>query len=182
ELLARAIHEQSPRAAHPFVAINCSAFPESLIESELFGFEKGAFTGAERPKLGKIQKAEGGTLFLDEVTELSPSAQSKILRVLQERQFEPLGSLKTVPVDIRILAATNQDLEARVREGKFRDDLFYRLFVFPIYLPSIRDRKEDLDELIDFFTDKFCREMKKESRTFSPEARKVLRDYPWPGN
>lgn len=182
ELLAKAIHENSPRALKPMVAINCSAFPENLIESELFGYEKGAFTGAEKFKPGKIQQAEGGTLFLDEVSELSSPAQAKILRVIQERQFEPLGSLKTVPADIRIIAATNKDLEAMVVAGAFREDLFYRLFVFPIYIPPLRERREDLFDLIVFFINKFSGEMGKKIVELSPDARKFLMDYQWPGN
>lgn len=143
ELLAKAIHFNSPRAAKPFVPINCSAFPDTLIESELFGYEKGAFTGAEKSKPGKVQLASGGTLFLDEVSELSASAQAKMLRVIQEREFQPLGGVRNVRVDIRIIVATNKDIEKLVAEGKFREDLYYRLYVYPITLPPLRERLED---------------------------------------
>ncbi|NIP99202.1 MAG: PAS domain S-box protein, partial [Nitrospinaceae bacterium] len=149
ELLARAIHFNSPRSSKPFVAINCSAFPDTLIESELFGYEKGAFTGAEKYKPGKVQLAHGGTLFLDEVTEMSPPAQAKLLRVIQEKEFEPLGGIKKLKADLRIIAATNKELEQQVTQGNFREDLFYRLYVYPITIPPLRDRPEDIPVLVD---------------------------------
>lgn len=182
ELLARAIHYNSHRAGKPFVAINCSAFPDTLIESELFGYEKGAFTGAEKSKPGKIQLAAGGTLFLDEVTELSVSAQVKLLRVIQEREFEPLGGVASFRADIRIIAASNESIQNRVREGRFREDLYYRLFVYPIHIPPLRERIEDIPVLIDEFVGKWNREMGRQVRGLTPEAKQVFLDYGWPGN
>jgi len=182
ELLAKAIHYNSHRAGKPFVALNCSAFPETLIESELFGYEKGAFTGAEKSKPGKVQQASGGTLFLDEVTEMSPATQAKILRVIQEREFEPLGSVKPQHADIRIIAATNKDLESLVKKGQFRDDLYYRLFVYPIQIPPLRERTEDLDPLIEHLLQKFNHDMAKRIKGISSEAMEILKNYSWPGN
>ena len=182
ELFARAIHYNSPRASGPFVALNCSAFPDTLIESELFGYERGAFTGADKARPGKVQRAAGGTLFLDEVTELSAPAQAKILRLIQEREFEPLGGLRALSADIRLIAATNKDIEKQVREGKFREDLYYRLCVYPVTLPPLRERPEDLPVLVDFLLEKFTREMGKGVKTVSPEALSVLASYRWPGN
>lgn len=182
ELLAKAIHFNSQRSSQPFVPINCSAFPDTLIESELFGYEKGAFTGAEKSKPGKVHLASGGTLFLDEVTELSPPAQAKILRLLQEREFEPLGSVKILHADLRIIAATNKDIKDLVRTGKFREDLYYRLFVYPITLPSLRDRTEDLPVLCETFIKKMNRDLGKNIRGFTPEAIAVASHYSWPGN
>ena len=182
ELMARAIHFNSRRASRPFVTINCSAFPDTLIESELFGYEKGAFTGAEKFKPGKVQLASGGTLFLDEVTELSPPAQAKILRLLQEREYEVLGGIDTVQADIRIIAATNQDPLELVKSGKFRKDLYYRLFVFPITLPPLRERTEDLPVLIDALIEKMHHEMGKDIKGLTKNAMKALANYSWPGN
>lgn len=182
ELLARAIHYNSPRASAPFVAVNCSAFPDMLIESELFGHEKGAFTGAEKARPGKVRRAMGGTLFLDEVTELSPAAQAKILRLIQEREYEPLGGESTLTADVRLIAATNKDVEKRVREGTFREDLYYRLCVYPVTLPPLRERPEDLPVLVNFLIRKFNREMGKGLKGVSPEALAVLSSYHWPGN
>ncbi|MFQ5444464.1 MAG: sigma-54 interaction domain-containing protein, partial [Nitrospinales bacterium] len=182
EILAKAIHYNSPRASKPFVALNCSAFPDTLIESELFGYEKGAFTGADKSKLGKIQLASGGTFFLDEVTEMSAPAQAKILRVIQEREYEPLGSVKTMRVDLRVIAATNKNLEQLVEEGKFRNDLYYRLCVYPICIPPLRERKEDIPILMDYFLDKLGSEMGKQINEISPQAEKILIDYNWFGN
>lgn len=182
EILAKAIHYNSPRAAKPFVAINCSAFPDTLIESELFGYEKGAFTGADKFKPGKIQLASGGTFFLDEVTEMSAPAQAKILRVIQEREYEPLGSVKTMRVDLRVIAATNKNLEQLVVEGKFRKDLYYRLCVYPISIPPLRERKEDIPILMNYFLGKLGIEMGKQIDEISPEAEKILIDYDWLGN
>ncbi len=177
ELFARAIHNNSGRASKPFIAINCSAFPDTLIESELFGYEKGAFTGAYKDKPGKVRLAAGGTLFLDEVNELSPSAQTKLLRVIQEREFEPLGSVKTLKADIRIIISSNQNLE-----GTIREDLFYRLYVYPITIPPLRERREDLPLLIDLFLEKFNRKLGKSIQDISTVTRKVLFNYSWPGN
>jgi len=182
ELLAKAIHYNSQRAGKPFVALNCSAFPDTLIESELFGYEKGAFTGADKYKPGKVQMASGGTLFLDEVTEMSPPAQAKILRVIQEREFEPLGSVKTVKADIRIIAATNKDLEKLVKDATFREDLYYRLFVYPIVIPPLRERPDDQPVLLDHFIQKLNRKMGKRIQGITPRAMELLLNYRWPGN
>jgi PAS domain S-box-containing protein len=182
ELFARAIHQNSQRSSKPFVPVNCAAFPDTLIESELFGYEKGAFTGAEKSRQGKVGLASGGTLLLDEVTELSAPAQAKILRVIQEREFEPLGSVKTIHSDIRVIAATNKDLGQLVNEGLFREDLYYRLFVFPIVIPPLRERPEDLPVLMDHFIQKFNKDMGMEVRGITPEAKEVLLQYTWPGN
>lgn len=182
ELLAKAIHYNSARASKPFVALNCSAFPDTLIESELFGYEKGAFTGAEKFKPGKIQLAAGGTLFLDEVTEMSPPTQAKILRMIQEREFEPLGAVKTQRADIRIIAATNKDLQPLVHQGTFREDLYYRLFVFPIVLPPLRESKEDVPLLVDSMLKKFNHDMAKSIQGIAPEALDILVNYEWRGN
>jgi len=182
ELLARAIHYNSPRSSAPFVPVNCSVFPDTLIESELFGHEKGAFTGAEKARPGRVRRAEGGTLFLDEVTELSPPAQAKILRLIQEREFEPLGSERTVTADVRLIAATNKDIEAEVRSGNFREDLYYRLCVYPVTLPPLRDRPEDLPVLVDFLIRKFNLEMGKNLKRVSSEAMRVHAGSSWPGN
>ncbi len=182
ELLAKAIHFNSPRSAHPFVAINCSAFPDTLIESELFGYEKGAFTGAEKSKPGKVHLAAGGTLFLDEITEMSAPAQAKMLRVIQEREYQPLGGVRTLKADIRIIAATNKDIEKLVRKGTFREDLYYRLYVYPITIPPLRERPEDIPVLIDAFIKKLNLEMGRQIQGLKPEAMDVLLNYDWPGN
>lgn len=182
ELFAKAIHYNSNRASNPFIAINCSAFPDTLIESELFGYEKGAFTGAEKAKPGKIQLAAGGTLFLDEVTDMSLSTQVKILRIIQEREFEMLGGIKTIPADIRIIASTNVDIKKMVREGKFREDLYYRLYVYPIFIPPLRDRIDDLEILVENFISKMNREMGKQVQGLTPQAWKILKNFRWPGN
>jgi transcriptional regulator with GAF, ATPase, and Fis domain len=182
ELVAQAIHRNSLRAAGPFVVVNCAALPETLLESELFGHERGAFTGATNRKEGRFVLAHHGTLFLDEVGELSLPIQAKLLRVLQAREFEPLGSTHTVKVDVRIITATNQNLEKMVREGRFRDDLFYRLNVFPVMLPPLRERQEDLPALAAFFLTKFSEKNRREGIVFAPEVLGALRGYPWPGN
>ena len=182
ELLAKAIHYNSPRSSKPFMALNCSAFPDTLIESELFGYEKGAFTGADKSKPGKVQLASGGTLFLDEVTEMSAPAQAKILRVIQEREYQPLGGIQTLQADIRIIAATNRDIEKLVKEGKFREDLYYRLYVYPVTIPPLRERQEDLPLLVDWFLKKMNREMGRQIQGLKPEAMEVLINYRWPGN
>lgn len=182
ELVAQAIHRNSPRAAGPFVVVNCAALPETLLESELFGHERGAFTGAINRKDGRFVLAHHGTLFLDEVGELSLPIQAKLLRVLQTREFEPLGSTRTVKVDVRIITATNRDLEKMVREGRFREDLYYRLNVFPVILPPLRERLEDLAVLGEFFLKKFSEKNRRESISLAPEVLEAFRGYGWPGN
>jgi two-component system response regulator HydG len=182
ELVAQAIHRNSERAAGPFVAVNCAALPEALLESELFGHERGAFTGATNRRDGRFVMAHQGTLFLDEVGELSLPIQAKILRVLQAREFEPLGSTRTVKVDVRIITATNRDLEKMVRGDRFREDLFYRLNVFPVVLPPLRERQEDLPALAEFFLRKFGEKNRREGIALAPEVLEALRGYPWPGN
>jgi two-component system response regulator GlrR len=182
ELIARAIHVASRRANGPFVPINCGAIPEGLLENELFGHSKGAYTGADRAQSGLLQQAEGGTLFLDEISELPQSLQVKFLRVLQEREIYPLGAGQPVKVDIRLIAATNQNLEKLVNEGKFREDLYYRIHVIPVTLPTLRERSEDIPLLASFFLQRFSREMQKDVQGFSPEALRQLMMYDWPGN
>ena len=182
ELVARAIHLQSLRNAKPFIVINCSAYPATLLESELFGHEKGAFTGAVRQKIGRFEQADGGTVFLDEIGEIAPSAQIKLLRVLQSQKFERVGGEKTLNVDARILAATNKDLIQEVQKRRFREDLFYRLNVIPIHLPPIRKRRNDIPLLARYFLRRFAVEQQKEIKDFSSEAMRLLLDYPWPGN
>jgi two-component system response regulator HydG len=182
ELVAQAIHRNSPRAAGPFVVVNCATLPETLLESELFGHERGSFTGATIRKEGRFAVAHHGTVFLDEIGELSLPIQSKILRVLQAREFEPVGSNRTQKVDVRIITATNRDLETMVREGRFRDDLYYRLNVFPLVLPPLRERLEDLPVLADFFLKKYGEKNRREVITLAPEALQSFRRYSWPGN
>jgi two-component system response regulator HydG len=182
ELTARAIHARSPRKDKPFVVINCSAYPETLLESELFGHEKGAFTGAVRQQPGRFELAEGGTVFLDEIGEIPASAQIKLLRVLQSRKFERLGGRKTLSVDVRILAATNKELLREVKNGRFREDLYYRLNVIPIQMPPLRDRPNDIPLLARYFLRRFAAEQGKEIVDFSSEAMRALFDYAWPGN
>jgi DNA-binding NtrC family response regulator len=182
ELVARAIHERSSRSASPFIALNCAAIPESLQESELFGHERGAFTGAAQRRIGCFENVGGGTLFLDEVAELSPGAQSKLLRVLQQRTIQRVGSSQEIPVDFRLLAATHQDLSAAVREGRFREDLFYRIVVFELELPPLRERGSDVELLALHFAARSGGELAGRSVTVSPEALDLLRRYSWPGN
>jgi transcriptional regulator with PAS, ATPase and Fis domain len=182
ELAALAIHRNSPRAAGPFVVVNCATLPETLLESELFGHERGSFTGATIRKEGRFLLAHHGTVFLDEIGELSLPIQGKILRVLQAREFEPVGSNRTQKVDVRIITATNRDLEKMVREGRFRDDLYYRLNVFPLVLPPLRERLEDLPALADFFLKKYGEKNRRGVITLDPEALEAFRRYPWPGN
>ena len=178
ELVARRIHHTSPRRDKPLVAVHCATFPENLLESELFGYERGAFTGANRRKVGHFEYADGGTIFLDEVGELPASVQAKLLRFLQERQFTRLGGVEPVRVDVRVIAATNRDLEREVREGRFREDLFYRLNVFPIELPPLRERREDIPLLVEHF----LRQRNRPPDVISPEAMEALLAYDWPGN
>lgn len=182
ELVARAIHRQSPRRERPFVSVNLAAIPDTLLESELFGYERGAFTGALQRKLGKFELAHGGSLLLDEVGSLRIDLQAKLLRVIQEREVERLGSTRSTPIDVRILAATNQDLKQAVRAGSFREDLYYRLNVVRIDLPPLRDRREDIPLLVDHFLEKYNPRSAKAVREVSPEALGVLMSYPWPGN
>jgi len=182
ELIARAIHYNSPRAKNPLIRVSCAALPETLIESELFGYEKGAFTGALERKKGRFEMADGGTLFLDEIGDLSVSTQVKLLRVLQEKEFEPLGSTETVKLDVRLIAATNKDLEKAIADGAFREDLFYRLNVFAIFVPPLRERKPDVMLLADHFLQKYVREQGKNIRHISTPAIDLLMSYHWPGN
>lgn len=182
ELVAKAIHVASRRALGPFVAINCGAIPEGLLENELFGHTKGAYTGADRAKKGLLQQADGGTLLLDEIGELPPALQVKFLRVLQEREFYPLGAGQPTKVNLRLVAATNQDLEKLVAKGKFREDLFYRIHVLPIFLPPLRDRTEDIMPLAHHFLQRFAHETGKDIQGFNPEALQRLMLYEWPGN
>jgi two-component system nitrogen regulation response regulator GlnG len=182
ELVARAIHFKSPRWRGPFVAVNCSAIPHGLLESELFGHERGAFTGATERRAGKVEQASGGTLFLDEIGDLPVELQPKLLRVLQEREFSRVGGFETLRMQARVIAATNQDLEDAVATKKFREDLYFRLRVIPIDLPPLRERREDIAELTDYFIGKAIREMGANARYISPEARVKLQNYAWPGN
>ncbi len=183
ELVARAIHFNSPRKDKPLVSVNCSALTETLLESELFGHEKGSFTGAVAQRKGRFETADGGTLFLDEVGEMSPSVQVTLLRVLQNREFERVGGNKTIKVDVRVITATNKDLSKEIAKGHFREDLYYRLNVVHIEVPPLRDRKEDLPLLIRYFLERFTREMnKKEVPTLAPEVMGALLAYDWPGN
>jgi two-component system nitrogen regulation response regulator GlnG len=182
ELVARAIYQHSRRSAGPFLAINCAAIPETLLESELFGHEKGAFTGAERKRIGKFEQCSGGTLFLDEIGDMSPLTQTKILRVLQEQRFERVGGNETIQANVRLIAATNRDLERMVANGQFRSDLYYRLSVFTIKLPPLRERIEDLRILVDHFVKRFSRELGKDVHEVNDQARELLRQHNWPGN
>lgn len=182
ELFARAVHNLSQRREYPFVPINCAAIPRELLESELFGHEKGSFTGADARKLGKFELGDKGTIFLDEISELDLSLQAKLLRVLQEGEIERVGGVKTVKIDVRIIAASNRDIEKAVEEKLFREDLFYRLNVFPIVIPPLRERNDDIPLLADYFVDKYCSELKSGQKTIAPEALALLINYPWRGN
>ena len=182
EVVARAIHEASARAERPFIALNCAALPETLVESELFGHERGAFTGADKLKRGRFELAAGGTLFLDEIGELTPAVQAKLLRVLQERQYERVGGTTTLEADFRLIAATNRDLERAVAEGRFREDLYYRVAVFRIHLPTLRERGDDILLLVDHFTRDLGAKMERQAPRFSGEARDLLLAHSWPGN
>jgi DNA-binding NtrC family response regulator len=182
ELIARAIHFHGRRSNSPFVAVNCSALPESLLESELFGHEKGSFTGATGRRIGKFEQANNGTIFLDEIGLMTPATQSKVLRVLQEREFERVGGNELVRVDTRVISATNKDLEEAVKHGEFREDLFYRIAVFPIKLPALRERKEDIPLLAAHFLAKYSEQENKQIDDISPDALELLMSYHWPGN
>jgi two-component system nitrogen regulation response regulator GlnG len=182
ELVARALYQHSGRSAGPFRALNCAAIPEQLLETELFGHERGAFTGADRQRIGKFEQCAGGTLFLDEVSTLSPLAQSKMLRLIQEKTFERLGGNETIHADVRLLAASNKDLAELVQDGRFRQDLFYRLSVFTIHLPPLRDRGDDMNLLVHHYLRRFNRELNRNVNGISPEALEVLKGHAWPGN
>ena len=181
ELVARAIHDISPRAERPFISINCGAFTETLLESELFGYVKGSFTGANTNRKGLFEAANRGTIFLDEIGEMSPAMQVKLLRVLQERRVRPVGAHEEIPVDARVIAATNRDLKQMSADGTFREDLFYRISVIPIHLPPLRERAEDIPDLVDHFVEKFC-SMSGRSLSISPKAMQLLEGYVWSGN
>jgi DNA-binding NtrC family response regulator len=182
ELVARAIHAHGPRSRKNFVPVNCAAIPEDLLESELFGYVKGAFTGANQAKMGRLQYADGGTLFLDEIGDMKPALQAKLLRVLQEKEFEPVGGVKPVPVNVRIVAATHRDLEKAVAEGIFREDLYYRLNVIPLHIPPLRERQEDIPLLIERFITLYNRKKKSAFKGFDKDALQSLLRCPWPGN
>jgi DNA-binding NtrC family response regulator len=182
ELVARAVYQHSRRGAGAFLAMNCAAIPEALLESELFGHEKGAFTGADRQRIGKFEQCNGGTIFLDEIGDMTPLTQAKILRVLQEQSFERVGGSETIRTDVRVIAATNRNLEQMVEEGEFRRDLYYRLAGFAIALPPLRERLQDLPQLVEHFLRRFSREFGKEVLRVAPEALDLLRRYSWPGN
>jgi two-component system response regulator HydG len=182
ELIANAIHQNSARKNHGFVKLNCAALPETLLESELFGHEKGAFTGAVARKKGRFEMAHGSSIFLDEIGEMAPATQAKILRVLQQREFEPVGGSRTIQVDTRVIAATNRDLETDISEGRFREDLYYRLNVVSVTVPALRDRREDIPLLADFFLRSFAEKNRRMLKGFSPRAMDLLMRYRWPGN
>jgi transcriptional regulator with GAF, ATPase, and Fis domain len=182
ELIAGAIHHNSLRSGRNFVKVNCAALQENLLESELFGHEKGAFTGADKQRVGRFEQADGGTLFLDEVGDMSANTQAKILRVLQEHEFERLGGTRTLRVDVRVIAATNRNLPQMVANGQFREDLYYRLNVVSIDMPPLRERKDDIPQLALFFLKRFAGELKKRVEGLSPDAQKLLMRYNWPGN
>src|ERR1700751_4374604 len=182
EIIARAIHELSPRRSRSLVKVNCAAIPAGLLESELFGHERGAFTGAVNSHVGRFALADRGTLFLDEIGDMPLELQPKLLRVLQEREFEAVGSTRTTRVDVRVVAATNQDLKQMVRDREFREDLYYRLNAFPIYLPPLRERKADIPELVEYFVQQFAASMEKTIETIPEDTMRVLVRHPWPGN
>ena len=182
ELVAHALHAMSPRASAPFVEVNCAAIPEDMIESELFGHMKGSFTSAHERKIGKFQKADGGTLFLDEVGDMSLRTQAKVLRSLEEQRFEPVGAHESIRVDVRVVAATNKNLEEEIDKGNFREDLFYRLNVIPFHMPPLRERKEDIPTLANYFMDEFARAYGRKPKELTPQAIELLQEYHWPGN
>ena len=182
ELVAKAIHERSPRGNRPFISINCGAIPETLLESELFGSDRGAFTGADRDRPGRIEMASGGTLFLDEVGEMSARTQVDFLRVLQERELRRLGGSRLINVDVRVIAATNKDLQDEIRQGRFREDLYYRLHVVPIHLPPLRERTSDIPLLVHAFSEEFCKAYEKTVKEYTAQSMDLLMKHPWPGN
>ena len=182
DLVSRALHYQSPRRDHPFFALNCAAIPETLIETELFGYEKGAFTDAKTLKKGVFEMADGGTVFLDEISEMNLNLQSKFLRVLEDQTFRRVGGVKDISVNVQVVASTNRDLEAAVREGKFREDLFYRLSVIPIQIPPLRERKEDIPLLVEHFIQRYNTQFRKKVEQVSPDGMKLMMSYSWPGN
>ena len=182
ELIARAVHDLSPRFSGPYIRVNCGALTESLLESELFGHVKGSFTGAVDNRTGRFEAAHAGSIFLDEINSTTPKLQVKLLRVLQEGEFERVGDIRTVKVDTRIVAATNRDLLDEIDAGRFREDLYYRLNVVPIYLPPLRERREDIGQLVDFFLKRYADQNRREVRRVHPEAMRLLRDHDWPGN
>jgi transcriptional regulator with PAS, ATPase and Fis domain len=182
ELVARAIYQHSRRAQRPFVVVNCVAIPETLLESELFGYERGAFTGAVGPRIGKVKQADGGTLFLDEIGDMPLAIQGKLLRLLEDRSIEPIGGRHPIPVDVRIIAATNRDLETAIGEDRFRKDLFYRLNVVPIYLPPLRDRLDDVPLLCEYFLRRLTTELGIRNPGLAPDACRLLASHDWPGN
>ncbi len=182
ELIARALHHGSPRSERPFIAVNCGALTETLLESELFGHAKGSFTGAVADKVGLVEVAHTGTLFLDEVSEMSPQLQVKVLRLIEEKEFKPVGSVTTKRVDVRFITATNKDLEEAIRKSEFRKDLFYRLNVIPIRVPPLRERREDIPILAEFFLSRYSTDMKRAGKRFDPEVKEAMLRHPWPGN
>jgi DNA-binding NtrC family response regulator len=182
ELIAGAIHYSSPRTRNAFVRVNCATLPDTLLESELFGHERGAFTGAEKLRIGRFEQANGGSVFLDEIADVTPSTQAKLLRVLQEHEFERLGSNRTIKVDVRIIAATNKDLEKEIADGRFREDLYYRLNVVTIKIPPLRERDGDVELLAEYFLDRYSRSLNKKIRKIDPAAMQLLKGYRWPGN
>jgi two-component system response regulator PilR (NtrC family) len=182
ELIARALHYGSPRSAKPFIAVNCGALTETLLESELFGHSKGSFTGAVSDKVGLVEVAHTGTLFLDEVSEMSPQLQVKVLRLLEEKEFKPVGSVTTKRVDVRFITATNKDLELAIQQSEFRKDLFYRLNVIPIHIPPLRERRDDIPILAEHFLGKYSKDMKRAGKRFAPEVKEAMMRHPWPGN
>jgi two-component system response regulator PilR (NtrC family) len=182
ELIARALHHGSPRADRPFIAVNCGALTETLLESELFGHARGSFTGAVADKVGLVEVANTGTLFLDEVSEMSPQLQVKVLRLLEEKEFKPVGSVTTRRVDVRFITATNKDLEEAIRKNEFRKDLYYRLNVIPVRIPPLRERREDIPLLAEFFLAKYSKDMKRAGKQFDPEVKDAMMRHPWPGN
>lgn len=182
EMIASAIHAHSLRKERPYIRVNCAAIPDTLVESEFFGYEKGAFTGANTKKLGRFELANGGTLLLDEITEIPITIQPKLLRVIQEQEFERIGGTKSISVDVRMIATSNRNLKEAIAQKIFREDLYYRLNVVPIHLPPLRERKEDILPLVRYFLEKFCLENRKKQKALTPEAEKKLIHYPWPGN
>ncbi len=182
ELVAHAIHQMSPRVSEPFVEVNCAAIPEELIESEMFGHSKGSFTSAHQDKIGKFQKADGGTLFLDEVGDMSLRTQAKVLRALEEQRFEPVGAAASVQVDVRVVAATNKNLDDEIQRGNFREDLFYRLNVIPFFVPPLRERREDIPLLAEHFLREFTTAYGRKPKELTAEAYRLLAEYHWPGN